>query len=260
LKLDTVQATLVAAITGSGKPDRAMLKAFRVARCVPAGKRLAAYRRNVKCAHLQALDQAFPVTREVLGPRYWRQLLDAELPLFGSRSPDLNRYGNFMPSLLRKAQKRRPELRDLPYLGGLAMLEWIVHRARLTADDPAFDWESFSGLPDEARAKTWLKLSNALTRLRLEYPVDHIWRAHTGAVTGEDQCAEAIVCCVHRQAKFDIGVSRLDRKENALLDAVPHTPVGEFYRGTTATASDDDISQRIFGWIQRGWIVGFETG
>ena len=260
MKLDTVQATLVAAVTGSGKPNRATLGTVRAARCVPAEKRLAVYRTNVKGAHLQALDQAFPVTHEVLGPRYWRQLLETELLLFGSRSPDLNRYGDFVPSLVRKAQKSRPELSELPYLGELAVLEWKVHCARIAADDPVFDWESFARLPDEAQAKTRLILSNALTGLRLEYPVDHIWRVHTFAVTGEDQRAEAIACCVHRQAKFEIGVTRLDSKESALLDVVPHTAIGELYSGTTATGTADDVAQRIFGWIQRGWIVGFETG
>lgn len=257
MRLETIQEALVAAVTGSGNP--AMHGTVRAARSVTSEKRLAVYRTNVKGAHLQALDQAFPVTREVLGPRYWRQLLEAELPLFGSRSPDLNRYGDFMPSIVGNAQQCRPELADLPYLGELATLEWKVHRARNAADDPAFDWEGFAALPDEAQAKARLQLSSALTRLRLEYPVDHIWRFHTFADASEDQRARDTVCCVHRQARFDIGVTRVDSKESALLGALPHTAVGELYNGTTAAGAADNTAQRIFEWIQRGWIVGFET-
>lgn len=260
MKLDTIQKTLIAAVTGGGDPNRAMSGTVRAARSVPGEKRLAVYCTNVKGAHLQALDQAFPVTREVLGPRYWRQLLESDLPRFGSRSPDLNRFGEFMPSLVDKAQKCRPELRELPYLGELAKLEWNVHRARTAADDPGFDWAGFAALRDEAQAKTRLILSNALTVLRLAYPVDHIWRSHTVTDTGEDQCAESITCCVHRQARFDIGVTRLDSEECALLDTIPNTTIGQLYDGTTITGSEDDIAQKIFDWIQRGWIVGFEAG
>jgi hypothetical protein len=260
MRLATIQEALVAAVTGTGSPNRAMPGTVRAARCVPSDKRLAVYRKNVKGAHLQALDQAFPVTREVLGKRYWRQLLEAELPLFGSRSPDLNRYGDFMPSIVGEAQKCRPELCDLPYLGELAILEWNVHCARIAADDPAFDWEGFAALPDAAQAKTRLQLSSALTSLRLEYPVDHIWRVHTLADAVEDQHAKDIVCCVHKQAKFDIGVTRVDSEESALLGALPQTAVGELYNGRAVTGAGDNTAQRIFEWIQRGWIVGFETG
>ena len=260
MRLETIQEALVAAVTETDNPNRVMPCTVRAARCVPSEKRLAVYRTNVRGAHLQALDQAFPVTREVLGPRYWRQLLEAELPLFGSRSPDLNRYGDFMPSIVGNAQRRRPELCDLPYLDELAMLEWKVHCARIAADDPVFNWEGFTALPDEAQAKARLQLSSALNRLRLAYPVDQIWRAHTFADTGEDQRARDIVCCVHRQAKFDIGVTRVGNEESALLDALRHTAVGELYNGRTVTGAGDNTAQRIFEWIQRGWIVGFETG
>lgn len=260
MNLDTVQRTLVEAVTGTGKPDRAIPGTVRAGRSIPGETRLAVYRTNVKGAHLQALDQAFPVTREVLGPRYWRQLLESDLPLFGSRSPDLNRYGEFIPSLVDKTQRSRPELRELPYLGELAKLEWSVHRARIAGDDPGFDWAGFAALRDEAQAKTRLMMSNAFTVLRLAYPVDHIWRSHTVTGTGEDQCAESITCCVHRQARFDIGVTRLDREESALLEVLPNITIGQLYDGTTVTGSVDDIAQRIFDWIQRGWIVGFEAG
>jgi hypothetical protein len=108
-----------------------LFASVRAHRNASADERLDAYRANIKGAHLQALDQAYPVLREVLGPRYWRQLLEAELPVYASSSPDLNAYGDFMPELLREAQRQRPELRDLPYLEALATLEWQVHRARL---------------------------------------------------------------------------------------------------------------------------------
>ena len=167
MSLAAVQAALVSAATGRDAPDAALLASVRAHRNASADERLAAYRANIKGAHLQALDQAYPVLREVLGPRYWRQLLEAELPFYGSPSPDLNGYGDFIPALLREAQPRRPELGDLPYLESLATLEWQVHRARLAADDDVFDWEAFAMLPGERQAQARVLRSKALSLLAL---------------------------------------------------------------------------------------------
>jgi hypothetical protein len=254
LSLAAIQAALVSAATGRGEPGPALLRSVRADQRASAGERFAAYRANVRGAHLQALDSAYPVLREVLGPRYWRQLLDAELPVYASPSPDLNAYGDFMPALLRGAQRRRAELRELPYLEALAMLEWQVHRARLAADEPAFDWGAFAKLPDEVQASATLVQSNALALLEPGYPVDCIWRSHQGIDAGENELAEDICCCVHRAGRFDIGVTRLDRQEFEELQLLAAARIGAMYRD-----GNDALAHRIFAWIQRGWITGFEV-
>ncbi len=192
--------------------------------------------------------------REVLGARYWRQLLEAELPFYASPSPDLHAYGDFMPELLREAQTRRPELNDLPYLEALAMLEWQVHGARFAADDPVFDWDAFANLPEDVQAGARLVRSNALALLQLDYPVDHIWRSHNGVDAGEDSDAGDIHCCVHRVGKFDVGVTRLDREQFEILQSVSAVPIGEL-----SGAGTDALAQQLFGWIRRGWVTGFEV-
>jgi len=253
MNLAAVQAALVSAATGRDAPDASLLRSLRAHRNASADERLAAYRANIKSAHLQALDQAYPVLREVLGSRYWRQLLEAELPFYGSPSPDLNTYGDFIPELLREAQRQRPELRDLPYLEALATLEWQVHRARLAADDKVFDWVAFAMLPGEQQAQARLLRSNALSLLVLEYPVDAIWRSHN-CIEDADDDGDEFFCCVHRAGRFDVGVTRLSAVEFAELEALATTTIGELQAGSDAAA------QRIFAWIQRGWITGFEIG
>ena len=254
MNLAAVQAALVSAATGRDAPDAALFASVRAHRNASADERLAAYRANIKGAHLQALDQAYPVLREVLGPRYWRQLLEAGLPFYGSPSPDLNAYGDFMPELLHEAQRQRPELRDLSYLEALATLEWQVHRVRFAADDAAFDWDAFATLPGDVQASARLLRSNALAVLQLDYPVDHIWRSHNGHDAGEDDNTGDIYCCVHRSGRFDVGVTQLDREEFEMLQSLGSTPIGEF-----AGAGTDALAQQLFAWIQRGWITGFEV-
>ena len=254
MKLAAIQATLVSAAIGRDAPNAALFASVRAHRNASADERLDAYRANIKGAHLQALDQAYPVLREVLGPRYWRQLLEAKLPVYASSSPDLNAYGDFMPELLREAQRQRPELRDLPYLEALATLEWQVHRARFAADDAVFDWDAFAKLPEDVQASARLLRSNALALLQLDYPVDAIWISHNGLDAGEDDDAGDSYCCVHRAGRFDVGLTRLDREEFEMLRSLDTTPIGEL-----VGAGTDALAQQIFAWIQHGWITGFEV-
>jgi hypothetical protein len=254
MRLAALQAALVSAATGRDAPDAALFASLRAHRNASADERLAAYRANIKGAHLRALDQAYPVLREVLGPRYWRQLLEAELPFYGSPSPDLNAYGDFMPELLREAQRQRPELRDLPYLEALATLEWQVHRARFAADDAVFDWDAFATLPGDVQASARLLRSNALAVLQLDYRVDRIWRSHHGLDAGENDDTGDSYCCVHRSGRFDVSVTRLDREEFEMLQSLGSTPIGEL-----SGAGTDALAQQLFVWIQRGWITGFEV-
>lgn len=252
MKLTDMQAALLSATTGRDAPDAGLIESVRGDGPASADERLAAYRANVRGAHMQALDQAYPVLQEVLGPRYWRQLLETEVPAFASRSPDMNSYGEFMPALLRSAQERRAELQEMPYLEALAALEWQIHLARLAADDPVFDWEAFVNFPDERQARARLLPSNALALLRLDYPVDTIWRSHQGADTTADDDVFEVFCCVHRVERFDVGVTRISPQDFAVLQAMPGERVAELHGSGSAT-----IARKIFGWIQRGWIVGF---
>lgn len=256
MRLASLQASLLAATTGRGSDNEPLLQSIRATARALADERIAAYRANIRGAHLQALDSAYPVTRAVLGPKYWRQLLASEIEEFASASSDLNTYGEFVPGLLAAVQQHRPELRDLSYLEELATLEWAVHRARSAADDDAFDWPAFVALNDEQQATVRFLLSNALEVLRLEYPVDDIWRAHNGYDGALNPRTETIACCVHRAGRFNVEVSRLQDQDYALLESLADTCVGELYG---VGKDEDELVQRIFGWIRRGWITGFRT-
>jgi len=254
LSLAATQAALLSAVAGRDEYDAALLASVRTHPNASADQRLAAYRANIKGAHLQALDQAYPVLREVLGPPYWRQLLESELTFFASSSPDLGAYGEFMPALLSKAQRRRPELRDLPYLDALATLEWRVHCARSTADDASFDWSVFSKLPEGLRAGARLQCSCALAVLHFDYPVDQIWRSHNGIEAGGGSETQEVYCCTHRIGRFGICVTRLDREDFEILRSIAAVPIRDL-----SGVDTDTLVQKIFRWIQYGWITGFRV-
>jgi hypothetical protein len=257
LSLAELQASMVTATTCRADVDPRLLGEIGTSRDIAAAERLAAYQANIRGAHLQALDRAYPVTREVLGPRYWQQLLEHAVPRFGSSSPDLNAYGYFLPAVLGEVQKQRPELATLPYLEELAGLEWAVHRARFVKEDRGFDWEGFEALTATGRVSISLVLSSALTVVPLRYPADDIWRSHNG--DRESGNRSTGTCCVHRSGRFGVTVSSLEPHDRLLLEALSNTGIGHLLNDSD-TEESSRVARQIFDWIGRGWIVGFETG
>ena len=162
MKLAELQARMLEAVTRAGDADPELHSLIPQARDLGPEARLDAYRANIMGAHLDALDAVYPVTREVLGSRYWRQFLVQEIPEFGSPSPDLHEYGDFLPGLLGQAQKKHRELADFDYLGELAQLEWQVHLAQFKAPDPEFDWTTFQSLDPDRQMQVRFTLSPAL--------------------------------------------------------------------------------------------------
>ena len=251
MKLAELQSRMLEAVTQTSAADPELDSLITRHRGIDAKARLTAYRTNVKGAHLEALDSAYPVTREVLGPRYWKQLLVREIPAFGSRSPDLHRYGDFLPELLTRAQETREELADFGYLGELARLEWQIHLTRFKAPDPDFDWVAFRALDEDRRMQAHFILSHALCMMRFSQPVDALWHSHQKNNEQKLPPQSPVACCVHRRKSFDVTVTRLSDGEWDLLEALGK---GQCLQ---ALPADESQAATLFDWIRHGWISGF---
>lgn len=255
MNLAELQARMLETVTRAGDTDPDLHSLIPPARGIHPKARLDAYRTNIRGAHLEALDAAYPVTREVLGARYWRQLLTQEIPAFGSRSPDLHEYGDFLPELLDRAQKNRQELADFGYLGELAQLEWQVHLAQFRAPDPDFDWAAFQALEPDHQMRVRFTLSHALHWMRFSQPVDALWHSHQK--NGLNLPPQSpVTCCVHRKESFGVTVTRLSSEEWMLLEALGE---GRCLEALPTEASQATV-QTLFNWVRRGWISGFREG
>ena len=253
MNLAELQAKMLEAVTRVEDADPGLSTLIPPTRGIRPETRLDVYRTNIRGAHLETLDAAYPVTRAVLGPRYWRQLLMQAIPAFGSRSPDLHEYGDFLPELLSRAQKSRQELAEFGYLGELAQLEWQVHLAQFKAPDPDFDWATFQALGSDHQMRVRFTLSHALHGMRFSQPVDALWHSHQK--DGQDLPPQApVTCCVHRQQPFGVTVVRLSDNEWVLLEALADGRCLE----ALPTKASQTTTQTLFNWIRRGWISGFQ--
>jgi hypothetical protein len=255
--LDELQEAFVLDVTRRTDGNAALAGKVSFAAGVHAEIRLDIYRDNVIGAHRGALDVAFPVVREVLGDRYWEQLLIAEIPTYGTRSPDLHSYGAFMPELLTTLIHERKELSNYRYLAELARLEWIVHETQFCADEPVFDWLAFKAISPASQGNLILVTSKTLTLFDSEYAVDGVWHAHQLTESYPlPPAPDGIQCCISRGRAFDVRVARVSAQEATMLKAIQRgSSLDELRAGTECET--DVIVQQLFAWIKHGYVVGF---
>jgi len=140
----------------------------------PTAERLALYRGNIQSGWRTALAQAYPVVRALVGEEFFSALARAYARTHPSASGDLNAFGASFGGFIDGF----PPAQSLPYLGDVATLEWLAHRAHRAADARAFARERIAAIsPHELLASQFI-LHPACAWMQSLYPIASIWRAH----------------------------------------------------------------------------------
>jgi hypothetical protein len=133
--------------------QRAMARAILTGEesAIAPAERLAVYRGTFQAAAVRALRITYPAVHKLVGEAFF----DWAAALHSAQSPPraawLDEYGGGFPDFLAHL----PQAQGVPYLAGVARLEWAVNRV-LHA-------------PDAAPAE--------FGRVEADHPVDAIWRA-----------------------------------------------------------------------------------
>lgn len=140
----------------------------------PAGRRFDVYRNNVTVSLTDALRQAFPVVRKLVGEEFFtamaREHLRAHLP----RSPLLMFYGESMPDFLAGF----PPVRHLGYLPDVARLELALRQSYHAADAVPIPDEELAKLTPDTLLGARLAFAPSLRLVRSDWPVHSIWMAN----------------------------------------------------------------------------------
>jgi hypothetical protein len=145
--------------------QRAMARAILTGEAcdLASEERIAVYRGTFQATLTRALRLTYPAVHKLVGEEFFAgatALYAAESP---PRSSWLDLYGDGFPDFLA----RLPQAQGVPYLAGVARLEWAVNRV-LHAED--------AGHPPFAE-------------VRADHPVDAIWRA---VLVGDDDDLAAL--------------------------------------------------------------------
>ncbi len=140
----------------------------------PAPRRFNVYRNNVTVSLTEALRQAFPVVRALVGKDFFTAMARVHLRAHPPRSPLLMLYGEDMPAFLEAFEP----VRHLGYLPDVARLELALRRSYHAADADPVPSEALQSLAPEQFLASRIAFAPATRLLRSRWPVATIWAAN----------------------------------------------------------------------------------
>lgn len=147
-------------------------------------RRLDVYRNNVRASLISALEDAYPVTRQVVGERFFAALAHDHSRDHLPRSPLMMEYGAGLAETLHATlttlvEHRQVLAEQLPfYAVDLARFEAARLVAYHAADADALVPSRLADLPPEAVMELRFSAHPAVALLRLEHAVLEIWQRH----------------------------------------------------------------------------------
>ncbi|HUG20899.1 DNA-binding domain-containing protein [Piscinibacter sp.] len=134
---------------------------------------LQAYRANADASAERALATAFPTVKMLVGEDDFRQLSHEFWRAHPPRCGDLGEWGEGFADVL----DAHAQLRDWPYLGDCARLDWTVHCCE-RAEDVPLDAESIARLGDTDPSRLVLRAAPGLALVESSWPIGAIHDAH----------------------------------------------------------------------------------
>lgn len=219
-------------------------------------RRLEIYRHNVISNLVGALQEIYPVTRNIVGDAFFRHAAEAYCRETPSRSGDLNDYGESWPEFIAAW----PHAAELPYLADTGRLEWAMHRAFHAADVPPFDLARLGAIPEEAVGQLHFQLHPAVALMASAYPVADIWRVNQPDFSGNmsiDWQSPGDRLCVHRsgyRSTFDVLAEPELRFLSALTCGAPFESAADAALNVDASF---DLQGFLLQSVQSGVITDF---
>ena len=139
---------------------------------LPAGRRFDIYRNNVVVALIEALGEAFPVVKALVGEEFFEAMAGIYVRAHPPSSPRMMFYGEGFAAFLESFEP----VEGLAYLPDAARLEYARRLAYHAADDPAADPSALAGLDAAALMEARLALQAACRIVRSAHPIHAIWR------------------------------------------------------------------------------------
>jgi hypothetical protein len=140
----------------------------------PVRRRIGLYRGNVRAHWRSALASAYPVLLALVGDDYFEGLSHAYACAHPSRSGDLNRFGDALPTFIDSYEQNA----RFRYFADVARLEWSLHVAHFAADVTSLTPQQWLEIGHERLLDTRFVVHPACTAIASRHAVAEIWFAH----------------------------------------------------------------------------------
>ena len=215
---------------------------------------LSIYRNAVFANWRKALAATFPVVERLVGEAFFREAARQFALAHPSRCGDLNALGSGFADFLAGY----PHARELPYLPGVARLEWAFHESQMAADGQGLDFAALAAVPPQEQPAIRFRLQPAARIVASDYPVLALWEANQEDRDGTpDRFEGADHVLVSREdaaAKLEL----LDEGDARFLQALARALTLE--EALEGAPEGWDFVARLQHFAARGVIDAFTTG
>ncbi len=224
----------------------------------PAGliraNRFGVYRNNVLASLIAVLRTRYPVIERLTGEEFFQAVASLFIGAHPPSTPVLLEYGHGFPAFLESFEPARA----LPYLAGVARLEWLTHAAYHAADCEALTAQRLATVPPGEAAQLTFKLHPSAGLIASHYPIVSIWQTNTHdakvRAIGPGLGGEAALVL---RPELEVTVLCLNPGEHAFAAALAR---GEPLAGAAAKAGalgEFSLAQSLAKLISAGTFAGF---
>jgi hypothetical protein len=216
--------------------------------------RLNVYRNTFIGSLTTALRLSYPAVHRLVGAEFFESAARLFIEAHPPRSACLDTYGADLPGFIASFEPAE----SLPYLPGVARLEWAVNTALHAPDTPTLDLSSFAALDPIHHDRVILVPHPAISLVREDYPVDAIW----SAVLAQDDAAMAsvelgsgLVWLLVDRRDGAVGVRRIDEPPWHFLETLC---AGQPALATIEAATEVDGTALLAEHLAAGRFARFE--
>ena len=226
----------------------------------PNDERLSVYSGGYLARVQEALEEAYPAVRHILGVRAFSELARDYAAGHPSRSYNLSRAGLHLPGFL----PTHPLTKELPFLPDLAWLEWQVVEAFHAFDRPPMDPARLAAIPPKDWDRLKLAFQPSVGRVASAWPILDIWEARDRPV------AEVRIDLIDRPQRvlvfrkaWIVRCELIDERQDAALQALlSGKTLGELcgLLSVGPAAGDPPLADWFSRWAASGLVAGVSEG
>jgi len=139
-----------------------------------AEQRIGIYRGSVHGILTQALEHTFPVSKMLLGDKFFHAMCDVFIDKHPPDSPFFADFGVHLASFLDHFEPAQ----TVPFVADMARFEWLRKTSWNTALTPASDFTTLMETPEADYASLTFSLNPSLQLFQSPYRIDLLWSAH----------------------------------------------------------------------------------
>ncbi len=215
-------------------------------------ERLYCYHNNYTQSVRAHLKHVFLQVKDLLGEDYFNQLCSHFIKQQALTNADINAYANVFRAFLEQQTASRFELKELPYLGDIAKIDYFIYQSYYAKNRTIFNLEQFSQLTLKQQQNCHLCLADDLYYIESVWPLVDLWQFYKNEQALEQITAfnKPALFMIHRK-RYQAALKQLSTDESDLIKAIS--------KNKTLENIEQNSQPIIPKWIKSGWISSFKV-